>query len=714
MTVRLRGVGAYVGVMSKTIVRAERAKVVRLNRAVGEFGNRHDIGRGQVDRPIVRLHLLGLMRATTYLGDNVVPRGKKARAILGYLCLAAGKRVPRARLATMLWDRVPSAQARTSFRQALREISTAFGPLAGELILGDRETLRLNTSLCWIDALAMLAPASPSNPLRSNLAALCAGELLEELDGVSTTFDQWLLGERTRFTEHVRALLEGELQDVDLPSVDARQRAAIARRLIAFEPTHERASRTLMRALHDMGERAQALREYARCREAMSMTLDVAPSPETNALYEAIRNYSGREDADKKTSSLVLHPHEEPSPELVPASRGRMRVGVLPFLATGSTNEDNLSFSLSQEIAAALARFRWFDVIAPVSMMRQHSSDFVTEGVQRKELDYVVDGALSRNGEKFRISVRLLDLSQYARPVWSDCFELSVGQLHQLDDLVTARIVGRIDPVILFIEGQPKRRERYGATGLLLLAMPLIYSMKREKFEKAGQLINRALEIDPNDAMVNAWAAYWHMWHVGQGWTQDADRTLSTAQDLCLRAIRIDPDNAEAMGIYAHTCSWKKDFDQALHFFDRSLRLNPNLAYIWALSAATYCYVGDPDAALKRLDRYRDLAPFDPYFCFFENAYTIAYTFKRDYAQAAIVGRRVVRANPEFTNSYKPLLASLGYLGLFDEAAQLIEQLLSREPNFTVQQFGEVYPFRRDSDRKHYMAGLRLAGVPES
>ena len=28
----------------------------------------------------------------------------------------------------------------------------------------------------------------------------------------------------------------------------------------------------------------------------------------------------------------------------------------------------------------------------------------------------------------------------------------------------------------------------------------------------------------------------------------------------------MDPENAEAMGIYAHTCSWKKDFATALHY----------------------------------------------------------------------------------------------------------------------------------------------------
>src|ERR1043166_6368918 len=79
--------------------------------------------------PILRIHLLGPMRATSYLGDDVLPRAKKSRAALGYLCLAFGARVPRARLASMLWDRVSAAQARTSFRQAVSELISATGPL---------------------------------------------------------------------------------------------------------------------------------------------------------------------------------------------------------------------------------------------------------------------------------------------------------------------------------------------------------------------------------------------------------------------------------------------------------------------------------------------------------------------------------------------------------------------------------------------------------
>jgi hypothetical protein len=42
-----------------------------------------------------------------------------------------------------------------------------------------------------------------------------------------------------------------------------------------------------------------------------------------------------------------------------------------------------------------------------------------------------------------------------------------------------------------------------------------------------------------------------------------------------------------------------------------------------------------------------------------------------------------------------------------------VKKLLALEPNFTVERFGQVYPIKYDSDREHYMKGLRLAGVPE-
>src|SRR5262245_34373257 len=351
-------------VVRKTASKLKQNTVVTL-----DYARASDHSQRPNKGPIVRIHILGAMRATSYLGHDVLPRGRKARAILGTLCLAEGTRIPRSRLATMLWDRVPDFQGRASFRQAFRELTVAFGPLADELIFSNRETIWLDHTKCWIDVPAILSPETQSLQ-RSKLVAHCSGELFEELDNVSGAFGLWLLSERTRYNEKLRKLLEAELKHANGANPDADERAEIARRLIDFDPTHEGASRILMRALAEKGERAQALREYARCREALKSTLEVEPSPETHALYEAIRSFSAREERESTPPAPVAAKKKPAKPQPA-AARSRLRVGVLPLLATRAPQDDELAFSLSQEIAAALARFRWFDVIAPVALRRR-------------------------------------------------------------------------------------------------------------------------------------------------------------------------------------------------------------------------------------------------------------------------------------------------------------------------------------------------------
>ena len=620
--------------------------------------------------PVVRIHLLGPMQATTYLGDNILPRGKKPPALLGYLCLAGGEHVARDRLARLLWDRASPPAARTNLRQVLHELSSSFGALAKELIITRRDRIRLNVEACWIDVLAALAldPADVEVP-HDELLALCRGELLEGLESGSAPFDRWLEQERARVDARLHALLERKLGSNGARKSDARAPA---------------------RGLAQPPERAGTFQEPTRSKESTQAILHAPPSEPTATRQEA----AGRISAQ---------------------TADRLRVGVLPFLSHSSKKEESLAFSLGQEIAAALARFRWFDVIAPISLRPTPSTRFIDERhLRRLDLNYAVEGTVAGNGRDVHIEVRLMELAEYARPVWRECFDLRRNELHRLNELVTTRIVGRIDPIILFIEGQPNRREHYGATGLLLLAIPLIFSMERKKYEEAGLLIGRALETDPDNAMVAAWAAHWHLFYAGQGWSQNVERTHQITQDFALKAIKLDPNNAEALGIYGHICSIvNKDFDAALYYFDRSLRLNPSLAFIWALSAATYCYIGEPEMALRRLERYGELAPLDPHSSFFECLYTVAYAFKGDYERAVIVGRRCTKAMPDFVAGYKPLIASLGHLGRPDEARPYVEKLLSLEPTFTVEHFGNRYPFKREEDRQRYMEGLRLAGIPE-
>jgi len=435
-------------------------------------------------RPVVRIHLLGAMRATSYLGDDVLPRAKKARAALGYLCLAFGARVPRARIASMLWDRVSDDQARTSFRQALADLTSAMGCLAGELIATGRATIRLNTDACWIDALALLQSSSPDST-RADLALLCNGDLLEGLEDVSAAYGQWLRRERIRFKEKLKGSFDAVLQRIDRSDFDPVQLAAVARRLISFDPTHQAASVALMRALAKLGEPEEARREYERCRDVLMEIHRVKPSMESERLYERIGGRRARTSASGVPTVANGSRIERSLPVLLP-ERSRLRVGVLAFDADDCKNERSLALSLSHEIAAGLARFRWFDVITPAAPRRTLSMGFVGDRQHEyANLDYLVDGSISGSSD-LQINVRLLDVAGQVRLVWGERFDIALRELHRLDELVTTRIVARIDPMILHIEGKPKRRARYGATGLLLLAIPMIFSRNANNMRKRG------------------------------------------------------------------------------------------------------------------------------------------------------------------------------------------------------------------------------------
>jgi len=688
---------------------------VEFNKVVSLSSGQVDVGRRPAASPIVRIHLLGSMRAHTIRHSDILPRGRKARAILACLCLSKGAPVPRSRLAAMLWDRVPKHQALTSFRQAFRELTIAFGPLADDLLSADRQTIRLDTSACWIDAVALLSEEPGADNVRSGLAELCKGELLEELSGVSAAFDQWLLSKRTSFAESLRKLLEGKLQETDKTKGRPSEREEIARRLTEFDPTHENASRILMRALADRKERVQALLEYKRLQSALKLTLGAEPSPETRALYEAIRMFAGE-------TQEVVQPIEPPKQrgngfkhDSAATKRGHRRVGVMPFMPIPSSVDDNLAFSIAQEIAAALARFRWFDVVAPTGLMRGLAPTFLSDvELRRQDIDYVVDGSVSCSRGLYRISVRLLDLTTDATPVWSSTFELPVDRLDLLDERVTAPIVAQIDPVILYIEGQPNKRRDDDALGCVMRALPLIHTMEKQNYEEGGRLIRRALELEPENAVVLSWAAYWHVYYIGQEWAVDPEATSRIALDFASRAMKADPTNAEALAIYGHLESWlHRDIKMALHYFDRALNLNPNLPFIWAYSGLSYCYLGDPDAALQRLQRCRELTASLPFFGLHENPIAIAYLMKKQYKDAVEIARRVVEATPAYVNGYKPLIAALGHLRRRKEAKRYVDQLLVVEPGFTVKRFGEVYPFVQESDLQHYMEGLRYGGVPE-
>lgn len=680
------------------------------------------------------------MEAWTLTSENILPTGRKTRALLAILALSSPRPVLRSKLAELLWSRRPEEQARASLRQEIHRLLEALNPVGNQIMSVQRDHLTLRPGTVWVDVEEVLR-ASTSKP---QALSLLDGELLEDLDGVDPSFDQWLAGERERLRDRARNLAETLLREKDDPETVI----PAAQQLLAIDRTHEGAWRALMRAYAGRGERGMAIQAYERCRSVLADMLDAQPSDETQRLLAEIRASSptpvraplpapvppSRGDSRSESRPVPREPrfdaridNREPRGEMRnsersdtrSSTRGGARVGVLPLQMIGTTEaEAYLSTGLADEITSALARFRWIFLVSSSSLARYATQTRDEMQIRRAfDIHFLLDGTIQRVGERLRINLRLLDLRAGNQMVWSQRFDRAASDLLTLQDEVAAEVVAQIDPEILLIESQrvtARPSHDAGAYDLVLRAMPLISRLDKPLFMEAGELLRRAIEAEPDYAAAHAWFAYWQMFLVGQGWSDAPGEVMAEAGRLAERAITLDPQDAKALTIAGHVRAFLHHrLREAIALHERALMLNPNLAMAWNLSGVTFAYLGDLPEAERRVARYKQLSPFDPQAYFYDTARIIIALLKRAHEHAVEIGREVSQMNPAFSAACKPYLAALGHLGAKSEADSVRARLLEIEPEFSIARFIAASPFERAEDREHYVRGLRLAGIKE-
>ena len=688
---------------------------------------------GQNGPIVVRLRLIGQMEAWTITSENVLPSGRKTRALLAAIALSAPRPTLRGRLAELLWSRRPEEQARASLRQEIHRLLEVLSPANTEVLVVTRDQLSLKPGAVWIDVEEVMR-ATTAQPAS---LSLLDGDLLEDLDGIDPTFDMWLTTERERLRDRARGVAEALLRE----QVEPDTAIPAAQRLLQIDRAHEGAWRALMKAHAERGERGMAIQAYDRCRAVLADLLDAAPSSETQRLLNDIRGPS--------SNRLPARPPAPPPPAVTtvrspggsdyhdrsaddgaddmarasggPASeqlpRGGAHVGVLPLHCVGLSEADSyLGPGIADEITSALSRFRWMFVISSGSLTRFAQENRDEAAIRRAfGIDFLLDGTIQRSRNKLRITLRLLDLRAGNQVVWARRFDRLDTDLLSVQDEIAAEVVAQIDPEILLIEARRSAaRPRINATAydLVLRSIPLTTRFEREDFLRAGEYLEQAIVLEPEYAAAHAWYAYWHVFLVGQGWTATPNETMVRGGELAERAIVLDPFDAKALTIAGHVRAYLgRGARDAAALHARALDLNPNLAMAWALSAITCAYLGEIEEAERRNNRYKALSPLDPHAFLFDGFFTVIYLMKRDYSAAVTVGRTVTQLNPSLSAGFKPYLAALGYLDLRQEAAAVRQRLLAIEPDFTIERFLRLSPFEREADREHYAEGLRRAGA---
>ena len=695
---------------------------------------------GWIPQALPRIYLVGNMRAVVPGGADFLPRGRKTRGLLACLCLAQGERVSRSRLVGLLWDRSGEAQARMSLRQSLSELNSIVNRHVPALVEIERDSVRIDVRKCWVDALAIFHASADTAAQTSTLVEPYSERLLEDLDGMTPSFDQWLTAERTRFEDHVRKILEAELERLTEQNANPEMRAAAARRLINFEPTHEGAVRSLMKAFAQMGDRAQAIREFERCRQVLQRMLDLPPSKETVAVYEAVRVESADVSApvisreriselSKNASGLVtISPvrweiKKQSDPAATSAyglePRHGPSIAVLPFRnLTGDPAHHFVAEGLVEDLIEALSRVPNFFVISRLSTLAFRDQDRHPREIGNVlGVRYVLSGSMRIFEDRLRLTIELTD-TELGAALWISKLDERFADLFEVQDRLSEMIVRKVAPYLHEAEMnrvRVKRPDSLEAYDLFLRAQENMHNSSRAVFETSEALFDAAIAKDPHYAAALAWRARWHVLRVGQGWSPDPADDARQADHFARAAIECNSMEPMALAVHGHVASYLyKDFDLAFRRFETALRINANAAPAWLWSAAAHAWMGNGSRAIEEINKAMALSPYDPLMYAYSGNAAMAYLVDGQHERAIECALRSLQENRTYTSAHRQLVVALVLAGREDEARASARRLLELEPGLTVEGFRRRYPGSASPHTEIFCDALARAGIPIS
>jgi len=382
---------------------------------------------------------------------------------------------------------------------------------------------------------------------------------------------------------------------------------------------------------------------------------------------------------------------------------------------SGDPEQEYFADGMVEDIITGLSRIKWLFVIARNSSFVYKGKAVDVRQVGRElGVRYVLEGGVRKAGNRVRITAQLLEAETGAH-LWADRYDGKLEDVFDLQDQITDRVVGVVEPSLRQSEIEHSRRKRpesLDAYDLYLRALPHMTSVMPADARIAVGFLEDALKLDPNYAAAHAFIAWCHEICFMRGGFDEAD--IIAGLRHAHTAIASGTDDATALAVAALViASLSKDHKAALSAIERALSLNPSSATALYWGALIHASSGNSAAATADANRALRLSPFDPVaFAAHEALGHVAFQETR-YDEAASHYAKAVQANTRFSLLYFVQAAAMALAGRVEEARPIVGQLLELEPGVRISEVLEYAPLLPRALTDKFMEGARLVGLPE-
>jgi adenylate cyclase len=389
---------------------------------------------------------------------------------------------------------------------------------------------------------------------------------------------------------------------------------------------------------------------------------------------------------------------------------------VLPFdNMSAEPGQDYLADGIVEAITAELSRIRSFFVIARNSAFTYKGRKVNARDIG-KELGvaYLIEGSVQKGGNRLRITVQLIETENGAH-VWSQRYDGTIDDIFDLQDRIAEQLAGAIQPSIRIAEIERSKRKRpqdLGAYDYTMRAMPHVWALEKEQADEALELLEKALEVDPNFPLALSLAGWCHAQRSVYSFVDDWSASQAKARAMAERAAELSGDDPIILAVLGAIHTFVRNHGTARVLLERALALDPNAAWAWHRLGWVENYSDRPTEAIADFERALRLSPLDPMNFNNYTGFASAYEILGEYDKAVGMYHRALQERPNARWIYRHLASALSGAGRIDEGKAALAEMLRSYPGYTISKFRNAMVFSGSAFAR-MAENLRRLGLPE-
>ncbi len=381
-------------------------------------------------------------------------------------------------------------------------------------------------------------------------------------------------------------------------------------------------------------------------------------------------------------------------------------------ILSGDESQDYFSDGLTQDITTDLSKFSDLFVVASNSAFTYKDKPSKAQDIgSALGVRYLLEGTVQKTPERLRINAQLINAST-GNHVWAERYDRQLGEVFAVQEDIIQRVVTALAVKVSAAEQHrvsQKETKNMDAYDNYLRGKMVLYDPNKVTKEGNAEVrahLEKSNSLDPNFSMPFGLLSYTYVREYQNGWSEDRAASLKKAEELAKQELALADDFDGHWSLA--TVYWNQGkFDESLSEYEEATRLNPNDPDLAAEMGEAMVYGGSPSAAIEKIKGAISRNPETPYW-YWWNLGRACYMAKQ-YKNAVDA---IAKISDPPLDVLLITAASKAQLGNLEAAKSDMAAFSKYDPEWSIAKSAEYF-YREDSDRQHWLEGLRKAGLKE-